>query len=177
MKNRFIKELSKWGLSALVLTFSLAAAQALPPKTQELVAQRAIETRDRLFSGNRAPSVVKAGLANTAADHFIEVEVDGEALERLSIVCVTFHELSGVKVIDSKTNAGIPHTIDFGFEEFVITFNEPVAVGTKVRTIIEGSTVRGLNSGLIVPYRVFASSRTLGEIPVGTAIVRTPDTE
>ena len=42
---------------------------------------------------------------------------------------------------------------------------------------MEDSTVRGVNTGFIVPYRVFSISSTLGEIPIGTAIVRTPDTD
>lgn len=144
---------------------------------QQQIAQRAIETRERLFEGNTAPAVINAGVANAAADHFFEVEVKGEELDRLKVKCVTFHELEGIQVLNAETGEPIPHKVDYGFEEFTITFDDSVPVGNTVRTVIEGSTISGVNTGVFIPYRVFAVSRAFGEMPVGTAVVRTPSTE
>lgn len=56
-----------------------------------------------------------------------------------------------------------------------VTFDQSVPLGQNIRVIIEGATVRGVNRGAIVPYRIFAESSTFGAIPLGTALVRTPD--
>ena len=175
MKSIFAKGLPLFIITSFLIPLTEIAVKAQPNSHQINIAQRREKTKAKLFQGNTAPLVVNAGTANAAADHFLEVEVKGEPLDRLKVVCVTFHELKGVKVIDANSGQPIPHSIEYGFEEFTITFNQPVAIGTKVRTVIEGSTVRGVNAGIIVPYRVFSVSSTLGEIPIGTAVVRTPD--
>ena len=173
MKSVFIKKFPLIVVSACLISTSTIVANAQQNRDSVKIAQRAIETQDRLFEGSVAPRVIEAGTVNVAGDHYFEVEVMGEPLERIKVVCVTFHELKGVKVVDSSGRE-IPHQINYGFEEFTITFNEPVATNTTVRTIIEGSTVSGINTGIFVPYRIFATSTAFGEIPVGTAVVRTP---
>lgn len=136
-----------------------------------VIAQRAIR-ETQTITGDRPPSIAKAGLLNAARDHYFDVNVNGEALNRIEVECVNFHELSEVKVIDPESGETIPHITDYGFEEFVVTFEEPVPVGQMVRIVMEESTVRGVTTGIIVPYRVFGNSDSLGNIPLGTALVR-----
>ena len=93
-------------------------------------------------------------------------------MNRLEVQCVTFHELEEVKVLNPATGKEISHTLNYGFEEFAVTFDEPVPIGEEVRIVMEGSSVRGLTTGIIVPYRVFGTSEALGTIPLGTALVR-----
>ena len=111
---------------------------------------------------------------DSAQDHFFDINVNAEPLNRLEVQCVTFHELDEVKVLNPDTNEEIPHEINYGFEEFVVTFDEPIPVGRQVRIVMEGSTVRGVTTGIIVPYRIFRVSNALGTIPLGTALVRGP---
>ncbi|MEM8781181.1 MAG: hypothetical protein AAGF26_20485 [Cyanobacteria bacterium P01_G01_bin.49] len=122
-------------------------------------------------------TVATAGTLDAGRDHFINVNVESEPFERLRIVCVTFHKFSAIKVVDAATNQPIPHTIDLGFEEINITFDQSLQVGKTVKIIIENSTVRGIGEGITVPYRIFAFSNTFGEIPLGTALVKTPDND
>ena len=137
MKSILFKGIPLLLLTSTLITLPKQLVQAKPVDSQEvLLAQRAIQTREQLFANNTAASVIGAGILNAAADHFLEVEVIGEPLDRLKVVCVNFHELSGIKVIDAETGDVIPHKVTYGFEEFTITFNQPVEVGTKVRTII-----------------------------------------
>ena len=135
------------------------------------VAQAQIEV------GLSAPIVSNAGTLNRGNDHFLDVAVNGDRpLDRLTVVCVTFHELSGASIIDADTGAEIPASIDYGFEEFTVTFAEPVESGKAIRIIMEDSRVRGRREGLTVPYRVFATYPSLGEnIPIGTALIALPD--
>lgn len=128
-----------------------------------------------LAESGAATAIARAGTLRQGNDHFLEVEVKGEALERLKVVCVTFHKLDEVKVVSANNGQAIPYSIQYGFEEFTVTFDQPIAVGDTVRIVMEGSSVRGLTTGITVPYRVFATSSTFGEIPIGTAIVRAPD--
>lgn len=171
-----MKILSFKNLSALVITMLLASStthvvQAQQESMNNIVAQRAIrETKE--FQGNKPPTISNAGLLNAAQDHYFDVLVSGDSLNRLEVQCVTFHELDDVRVINAATKEEIPHVIDFGFEEFVVTFDEAVPVGQEVRIVIEGSTVRGVTTGVIVPYRIFGESEALGTIPLGTALVR-----
>ncbi|MEM9218107.1 MAG: hypothetical protein AAGD25_27665 [Cyanobacteria bacterium P01_F01_bin.150] len=127
--------------------------------------------------GVSTPIVSNAGTSARGEDHFVEVSVNGDMpLSRLKVVCVTFHKLSGVKVLDADTGAEIPASVDFGFEEFNITFDTPVAAGTDVRIVMEDSRVRGRKDGLTVPYRIFATYPEIGgEIPIGTALIRIPE--
>lgn len=118
-----------------------------------------------------APLVSDAGALREGRDHYLEVSVDGFPLDRIKIVCVTFHELSEAKV----EGTDIPATIDYGFEQFTITFAEPIPVGETVRINMLDSQVRGRYDGLTVPYRVFGYSSELGEIPLGTALVTVPE--
>lgn len=126
--------------------------------------------------GFTTPIVSGAGTLNSNEDHYIEIQVNGsEPLDRIKIVCVTFHRLSGVAVTDTETDMPVPHSVDYGFETFTVTFDEPIPPGKTVRLLMEDSSIRGRISGINVPYRVFAVSQNLGEIPIGTAIVQVPD--
>lgn len=127
--------------------------------------------------GVSTPIVSNAGTLDRGEDHFVEVAVNGDMpLSRLKVVCVTFHELSGVKVVDANTGTTIPASLDYGFETFTITFDQPITVGTDVRIIMEDSRVQGRKDGLTVPYQVFATYPEIGgEIPIGTALIRIPE--
>lgn len=119
--------------------------------------------------------VSDSGVLRAGRDHFFEVTVEGEPLPRIRVQCVTFHELSGLEIfVDGEA---IEPDVFFGFEEFTLTFDEPIAVGSTIRIVMEDSRVRGtINAGIDVPYRVFGTYASLndGEVPIGTAIVRTP---
>ncbi|MEM8719630.1 MAG: hypothetical protein AAGE84_10015 [Cyanobacteria bacterium P01_G01_bin.39] len=174
----FIKYLSGKKVSvligaALVTVLTAITGQAQVEIEDTLLSQRVI-TETEMIEGNKPPSIAQAGILNSAQDHFFDVNVNAEPLNRLEVRCVTFHELDEVKVINPDTNEEIDHEINYGFEEFVVTFDEPVPVGQQVRIVMEGSTVRGLTTGIIVPYRVFGVSDVLGTIPLGTALVRGP---
>ena len=163
-------------LSALLVTMVLAPSTATIVQAEQisektLIAQRAIrETKE--FKGNKAPTISDAGLLNADKDHYFDVLVSGDPLNRLEVQCVTFHELDDVKVIDPESGDEIPHATDFGFEEFIVTFDEPLPVGQEIRIVMKGSTVRGVTTEVIVPYRIFGESDALGTIPLGTALVR-----
>ncbi len=165
-------------LSILLMTTLLTSNTARVGQAQvgvedTLLSQEVI-TETEMIEGNRPPSIAQAGILNSAQDHFFDINVNAEPLNRLEVRCVTFHELDEVKVINPDTNKEIPHEINYGFEEFVITFDEPIPVGQQVRIVMEGSTVRGVTTGIIVPYRIFGVSDALGTIPLGTALVRGP---
>lgn len=165
-------------LSAILVALILAPATAIVVQAQPetgtiLIAQRAIREVNKV-EGNRPPSITKSGLVNSANDHYFDVLVSGEPLNRIEVSCVTFHELDEVKVIDPATNQEIAQVTNYGFEEFAVTFDEPVPVGQEVRIVMEGSNVRGVTTGIIVPYRIFGDSDSLGTIPLGTALVRGP---
>ncbi|MEO1340133.1 MAG: hypothetical protein AAFV28_03085 [Cyanobacteria bacterium J06635_13] len=141
-------------------------------KTEDLViAQRAIRETPEV-TGDRSPSIAQAGLLNADKDHYFDVVVNGEALNRVEVECVNFHELDDVQVLNADSGETIPHRTDFGFEEFAVTFDEAVPVGQTIRIVMTGSSVRGVTTGIIVPYRVFGNSDALGNIPLGTALVR-----
>ena len=125
-----MKILSFKSLSAVVVTMILAPCMAIavpvqPESDNNLIAQRAIR-ESKEFKGNKAPTIANAGLLNAAQDHYFDVLVSGDSLNRLEVQCVTFHELDDVKVIDPASGEEIPHTTDFGFEEFIVTFDEAV---------------------------------------------------
>ncbi|MEM7772943.1 MAG: hypothetical protein AAGA75_02080 [Cyanobacteria bacterium P01_E01_bin.6] len=127
--------------------------------------------------GASTPIVSNAGTLNRNNDHFLEVTVNGDMpLERLKVVCVTFHELSGVEVVDAETGEDIPFAFNAGFEEFTITFSDSLEAGKTVRIIMKDSRVRGRLGGLTVPYQVFATYPSIGEnIPIGTAVISIPE--
>lgn len=158
--------------AAIVLTSSTAiVVQAQQESANTLVAQRAIPDTDE-FMGEKPPSIANAGTLNAVSDHFFDVLVNGEPINRLQVNCVNFHELDSVKVIDPASGETIPHSVNYDFERFSVTFNEPVPVGQEIRIVMVGSSVRGVTTGIIVPYRVFGESDALGTIPLGTALVR-----
>lgn len=171
MKIKSFKNLSAFVIAMILVSPTTHVVQAQQESAKNLVAQRAIrDTKE--FEGNKPPTISDAGLLNAAQDHYFDILVSGDSLNRLEVQCVTFHELDDVKIIDAASGSEIPHVIDFGFEEFIITFDDAVAVGQKVRIVMEGSTVRGVTTGVIVPYRIFGESQALGTIPLGTALVR-----
>lgn len=170
MKSSFYASLLASVVGLLMIPALTQVVQA--QKAEEFViAQRAIRESKKI-KGDRSPSIAKAGLLNAARDHYFDVSVNGEALNRIEVECVNFHELDEVKVLNPESGETIPHNTDYGFEEFVVTFEEPVPVGQMIRIVMEGSTVRGVTTGIIVPYRVFGNSDSLGNIPLGTALVR-----
>ena len=174
MKNLFFPGLSTLVIATILIPSTDNIVQAQSKSEHILITQRAPEIAQRKFQGNTPPVVFNAGILNAAKDHYFDVEVRGEALDRLKVFCITFHNLNNVKVIDRESGQTIPHTINYGFEEFTITFNKSVPLGQKIRVVVEGATVRGINTGVTVPYRVFSESSTFGTIPLGTAMVRTP---
>ncbi|MEO0409015.1 MAG: hypothetical protein AAF289_16855 [Cyanobacteria bacterium P01_A01_bin.135] len=122
-----------------------------------------------------APYVSGAGTLDRNQDHFVDIEAAGGPLERVKVVCVTFHQLEDVKVVDGDGN-DIPHTVNYGFEEFTVTFDEPIPEGEKARFVLVDSRVRGRRTGLTIPYRIFGTTPMLeGLIPFGTAIVTVPE--
>lgn len=167
------KKVSALVIAILLAPYSVMPAQAQTKSENSLLAQRAIR-EPKMIEGNRAPSIADSGLLNANEDHYFDVLVSGEALSRLEVQCVTFHELDEAKILDPETGQEIPHTLSYGFEEFAVTFDESVPVGQTVRIVMEGTTVRGVTTDIIVPYRVFGTSEVLGTIPLGTALVRGP---
>lgn len=160
-------------LAAILLIPGTAMLAKAQHTNNVLISQRAIREVEKI-EGDKAPSIANAGVLNADRDHYFDVLVSGEPINRLEVSCVTFHELENVKVVDLKTNQEIPHVVNYGFEEFAVTFDEPIPVGQEVRIIMEESNVRGVTTGIIVPYRVFGQSDALGTIPLGTALVRSP---
>ena len=175
MKILLTKGLSTLAIAMTFIPLTETLVQAQPESEQMLIVQRAPEIQRRKFQGNVPPVVFKAGILNAAKDHYFDVEVRGEPLDRLKVFCVTFHELKSVQVVDAESGQAIPHTLHYGFEEFTVTFNRSVPLGQKIRVIVKGATVRGVTTGNIVPYRIFSESNTFGTIPLGTAMVRTPE--
>ena len=175
MKILLVKRLSALAIATLIIPSTETIVQAQPKSEQILIAQRAREIQRRKFQGNTPPVIFNAGILNAAKDHYFDLEVRGEPLDRLKVFCITFHELNDVQVVDPESGQVIPHTVNHGVEEFTVTFNKSVPLGQNIRVIIRGATVRGVTTGQIIPYRVFSESSTFGTIPLGTAMVRTPD--
>ncbi|MEL6320536.1 MAG: hypothetical protein AAFQ57_07765 [Cyanobacteria bacterium J06626_14] len=159
MKRAFLKGFAVVAIAASAFSIEMPASQA------------------QIEVGASTPTVSNAGTLNRNNDHFVEVTVNGDMpLARLKVVCVTFHELSGVKVVDADTGADIAHSFSPGFEEFTLTFTEPLEAGKTVRIVMEDSRVRGRLSGLTVPYQIFATYPTIGtDIPIGTAVITIPE--
>jgi len=159
MRTRIMNGLSALAIATSAITLSAPIAQA------------------QISVGVSTPIVSNAGTLDRGNDHFVEVTVNGDTpLSRLKVVCVTFHELSNVKIINADTGEDIPSDIAYGFENFTITFDEPLAAGTEVRIVMEDSRIQGRKDGLTVPYRIFATYPEIGgEIPIGTALIRIPE--
>ncbi|MEO0377189.1 MAG: hypothetical protein AAF329_21775 [Cyanobacteria bacterium P01_A01_bin.17] len=122
-----------------------------------------------------ATVVSEAGVLRNGQDHFFEVSVQADPLQRLSVQCVTFHELDSLSVFVDGVQ--VEPKEDFGFEEFTLTFAEPVPSGKTIRVVMLNSRVQGqVLKGLAVPYRIFANYPNLSndEFPLGTAVVRSP---
>ena len=122
-----------------------------------------------------ATVVSEAGVLRNGQDHFFEVSVQADPLQRLSVQCVTFHELDSVAVFVDGVQVEAKE--DFGFEEFTLTFAEPIPTGKTIRVVMLNSRVQGkVLTGLAVPYRIFANYPSLSndEFPLGTAVVRSP---
>ena len=119
--------------------------------------------------------VSETGVLRNGQDHFFEVAVQAEPLKRLRVKCVTFHELDSLAVfIDGQKVTPQEH---FGFEEFTLTFDEPVPVGETIRVVMLNSRIPGrFLKSVAVPYRIFANYPRFSndEFPLGTAVVRSP---
>ena len=155
--NKPVKKFLLNGLAALTMT-SMAAVVVAP-------AANAVFT---------AATVSDAGVLRRGQDHFFEVSVKDDPLQRVRVQCTTFHELDGVEVYVGDT--AVEPSINYGFEEFTLTFAEPVPADETIRIVRKNSQVRGsINAGIDVPYRVFGNYPNLGaEVPLGTAVIRTP---
>ncbi|MGF1537067.1 MAG: hypothetical protein ACFB4J_11375 [Elainellaceae cyanobacterium] len=122
-----------------------------------------------------APYVADSGTLDRGQDHFVDVKAAGGPLERIKVVCVTFHELDDIEIVDEAGNE-IPHSVNYGFEEFTITFNEAIPDGETARIVMLNSRIRGRLGGLTVPYRIFGTTPMIeGLIPFGTAVVTVPE--
>lgn len=118
--------------------------------------------------------VSDAGLLQGGRDHYFEITVEGDPLQRVRVECVTFHELDGVEIFVG--GEAVSPDIHYGFEEFTLTFAEEIPDDEVIRIVMNNSRVRGaINAGIDVPYRVYGTYASLNnsEVPLGTAIVRT----
>lgn len=160
---------------SILIASSLVSSLATTSKAQEIkptiIAQRAIRETEEIV-GTAPPSISNAGILNANRDHYFDVLVKAEALSRLKVECVNFHELSGVEILNADSGEAISSEVNYGFENFTVTFDEAVPVGEEIRIVMKDSTVQGVTTGIIVPYRVFGDSDILGTIPLGTALVR-----
>ena len=95
--------------------------------------------------------VSDAGVLRSGRDHFFEVTVEGDPLQRVRVECVTFHKLDGLEI--SVGGQVIQPDVHYGFEEFTLTFDEPIPDGETIRIVMQNSRVRGaINAGIDVPY-------------------------
>lgn len=151
-----MKKLLLNGLAALAMT---SAAVAIAPAA------------NATFT---AATVSDAGVLRRGQDHFFEVSVEGDPLQRVRVQCITFHELDGLEIFVGDKS--VEPSVNYGFEEFTLTFADPVPADETIRIVMKNSRVRGtVNAGIDVPYRVYGTYPNLGaEVPLGTAVIRTP---
>ena len=151
-----MKKLLLNGLAALAMTSTVVAA---------------VPAAQAAFT---AANVSDAGVLRRGQDHFFEVSVEGDPLQRVRVQCITFHELDGLEIFVG--DKAVEPAVNYGFEEFTLTFAEPVPADETIRIVMKNSRVRGtVNAGIDVPYRVYGTYPDLGaEVPLGTAIIRTP---
>ncbi|MGD1856509.1 MAG: hypothetical protein ACFB2W_19900 [Leptolyngbyaceae cyanobacterium] len=151
-----MKKLLLNGLAALAMTSTVAIAAPAAQAT---------------FT---AATVSEAGILRGGQDHYFEVSVEGDALQRVRVQCITFHELDGLEIFVG--DKAVEPSVNYGFEEFTLTFEEPVPTDETIRIVMKNSRVRGtINAGIDVPYRVYGTYPDLGaEVPLGTAVIRTP---
>ncbi len=121
-----------------------------------------------------AATVSDAGVLRRGQDHYFEVSVEGDPLQRVRVQCITFHELDGLEIFVGDKS--VEPAINYGFEEFTLTFADPIPTDETIRIVMKNSRVRGtVNAGIDVPYRVYGTYPNLGaEVPLGTAVIRTP---
>lgn len=152
-----MKKLLLNGLAALAMTSTVAIATA--PAVQ---------------AAFTAATVSDAGVLRRGQDHYFEVSVEGDPLQRVRVQCITFHELDGLEIFVGDKS--VEPSVNYGFEEFTLTFAEPIPTDETIRIVMKNSRVRGtVNAGIDVPYRVYGTYPDLGaEVPLGTAVIRTP---
>lgn len=152
-----MKKLLLNGLAALTMTSTVAMAMA-PAANAVFI----------------AATVSEAGVLRRGQDHYFELSVEGDPLQRVRVQCITFHELDGLEIFVG--GEVVEPDINYGFEEFTLTFAEPVPADETIRIVMKNSRVRGsINAGIDVPYRVYGTYPNLGaEVPLGTAVIRTP---
>ncbi|MBT9315041.1 DUF2808 domain-containing protein [Leptothoe spongobia] len=151
-----MKKLLLNGLAALAMTSTVVA---MAPAAQAVFT---------------AATVSDAGVLRSGQDHFFEVSVEGDPLQRVRVQCITFHELDGLEIFVG--DKAVEPSVNYGFEEFTLTFAEPIPTDETIRIVMKNSRVRGtINAGIDVPYRVYGTYPNLGaEVPLGTAVIRTP---
>lgn len=121
-----------------------------------------------------AATVSRTGASRQGTEQFFEIKVGRDALQRVRVQCVTFHTLDDLDVyVGGKKVAA---DVQYGFEEFTVSFPENVPSGETIRIVMKNSRVRGAAiKGFAVPFRVFGNYATInGEVPLGTAIISTP---
>ncbi|NEQ49088.1 MAG: hypothetical protein F6K11_03000 [Leptolyngbya sp. SIO3F4] len=152
-----MKKLLLNGLAALAMTSTVAVA--MTPAVQ---------------AAFTAATVSDAGVLRRGEDHYFEVSVEGDPLQRVRVQCITFHTLDGLEIFVG--DKAVDPTVNYGFEEFTLTFAEPIPTDETIRIVMKNSRVRGtINAGIDVPYRVYGTYPNLGaEVPLGTAVIRTP---
>ena len=152
-----MKKLLLNGLAALTMTSTIA--MAMTPAANAVFI---------------AATVSEAGVLRRGQDHYFELSVEGDPLQRVRVQCITFHELDGLEIFVG--GEVVEPDINYGFEEFTLTFAEPVPADETIRIVMKNSRVRGsINAGIDVPYRVYGTYPNLGaEVPLGTAVIRTP---
>lgn len=145
------------GLAALAMTSTVAVAT--------------VPAAQATFT---AATVSDAGILRGGQDHYFEVSVEGDELQRVRVQCITFHELDGLEIFVG--DQAVEPSVNYGFEEFTLTFAEPIPTDETIRIVMKNSRVRGtINAGIDVPYRVYGTYPNLGEeVPLGTAVIRTP---
>ncbi|MEM9006156.1 MAG: hypothetical protein AAGE59_21840 [Cyanobacteria bacterium P01_F01_bin.86] len=149
------------------LLFNGLAAIALATTTMTAI----VPTVEAAFT---TAVVSDSGLLQGGRDHYFEITVEGDPLQRVRVECITFHELDGLEIL--VNGEAVSPEVHYGFEEFTLTFAEEIAASDVIRIVMENSRVRGsINAGIDVPYRVYGTYASLNnsEVPLGTAVIRT----
>lgn len=157
-----MKSLIYGGLSALIL--STAVVPAIAPKAE---AQMRFN-----FS---APFIADSGIASANKDsHFINVAVTGYPLTSLTIALPgEMKSVRQVRITD-QTGKEVAANVAVSTGSVTINFPQPVAPENYIRVMLNGVEMNQV--GETVLYRVFAMKQGLmGDIPVGTAMVRVPE--
>jgi hypothetical protein len=157
-----VKRLIYGGLSALILTTAVVPAIALKAEAQ-------------MRFNFSAPFIADSGIASANNDsHFINVAVTGYPLTSLTIALPgEMKSFRQVRITD-QTGKEVTANVAISTGSVAINFPQPISPDNYIRVTLNG--VEMSKAGQTVLYRVFAMKQGLmGDIPVGTAMVRVPD--